>query len=118
QHDTIDGVPEPAEHPHLVGHDQAAAQLASAFRAGRLHHGLLLTGPAGIGKTTLAFRLAFHLLSFPRPGEAPDHLVAADPASPLFRSIAQGAHPNVLHLTRPANERTKGFKTVITVDEI
>ncbi len=118
QHDTIDGVPEPSENPHLLGHDQAAAQLASAFRAGRLHHGLLLTGPAGIGKTTLAFRLAFHLLSFPRPGEAPDHLVAADPASPLFRSIAQGAHPNVLHLTRPANERTKGFKTVITVDEI
>ena len=41
-----------------------------------------------------------------------------DPASPLFRQIAIGAHPSVLHLTRPANEKTKGFKTVVTVDEI
>lgn len=118
QHDTIDGVPEPSENPHLVGHEQAAAQLAASYRAGRLHHALLLAGPAGIGKTTLAFRLAFHLLSHPRQAEAPDELVPADPGSPLFRSIAQGAHPNVLHITRPANERTKGFKTVITVDEI
>lgn len=118
RHDTIDGVPEPSENPYLVGHQAAARQLASAFQAGRLHHALLLTGPAGIGKATLAFRLAYHLLSFPRPPEAPSDLIAADPASPLFRAIAQGAHPNVLHLTRPANERTKGFKTVITVDEI
>jgi DNA polymerase III subunit delta' len=118
QHDTIDGVPEPSENPHLVGHGQATAQLASAFRARRLPHALLFTGPSGIGKTTLAFRLAYHLLSFPRPVEAPENMLAADPASPLFRAIAQGAHPNVLYLTRPANERTKGFKTVITVDEI
>ena len=118
QHDTIDGVPEPSEHPHLVGHGQAGAQLASAYRTGRLPHALLLTGPSGIGKTTLAFRLAFHLLSFARPDEAPEELIATDAGSPLFRSIAQGAHPGVLYLTRPANERTKGFKTVITVDEI
>jgi DNA polymerase III subunit delta' len=118
QHDTIDGVPEPSENPYLIGHGQAAVQLASAFRAGRLHHALLFSGPTGIGKTTLAFRLAFHLLSFPRPTEAPQELIRTDPGSPLFRAIAQGAHPNVLHLTRPANERTKGFKTVITVDEI
>lgn len=118
QHDTIDGVPEPCENPHLVGHAQAAAQLAAAFQAGRLHHALLLTGPAGIGKTTLAFRLAYHLLRFPRPAEAPPKLEPVDAQSPLFRAIAQGAHPNVLYLTRPANERTKGFKTVITVDEV
>ena len=36
----------------------------------------------------------------------------------MFRQIAIGAHPSVLHLTRPANEKTKGFKTVVTVDEI
>jgi len=118
RHDTIDGVPEPSENPHLVGHQAAARQLAAAFGANRLHHALLLAGPNGIGKATLAFRLAFHLLSFPRPEEAPPELLVPDPASSLFRSIAQGAHPSVLHLTRPANERTKGYKSVITVDEI
>ena len=118
RHDTIDGVPEPAEHTVLVGHAEAAAQLAGAFRAGRLHHALLLAGPAGIGKATLAFRLAHHLLGFPDPTKAPEALLPPDAASPLFRSIAQNAHPSLLHLTRPANDRTKGFKTVITVEEI
>ena len=36
----------------------------------------------------------------------------------LFRQVAIGAHPGVLHLTGRANDKTKGFKTVVTVDEI
>ncbi len=32
--------------------------------------------------------------------------------------MASGAHPQVLHLTRPATERGTGFKTVLAVDEI
>lgn len=117
QHDSIDGVPEPAENPLLVGHERASANLATAFRTGRLHHALLLAGPAGIGKATLAFHLARHVLTGPEAAGA-EGLVPADPQSRLFRAVAQGAHPGVLHLTRPANERTKGFKTVITVEEI
>lgn len=118
QHDTIDGVPEPSEHAALVGHAEPADLLAAAFRAGRLHHAVLLAGPAGIGKATLAFRLAFHVMSYREPAQAPATLSAPDPASPLFRALAQNAHPSLLYLTRPANERTKGFKTVITVEEI
>jgi DNA polymerase-3 subunit delta' len=117
QHDSIDGVPEPAENPLLVGHDGASRQLASAFKAGRLHHAILLAGPAGIGKATLAFHLARHVLAGAEASPA-DRLLSVEPQSQLFRSVAQGAHPAVLYLTRPANERTKGFKTVITVEEI
>ena len=96
----------------------AAGMLASAYRAGKLPHALLLAGPHGIGKATLAFHLAHHLLKHPAFEHAPAELSAPDPASPLFRQIAIGAHPSVLHLTRPPNEKTKGFKTVLTVDEI
>jgi DNA polymerase-3 subunit delta' len=118
QHDTLDGIPEPSENHHLFGHGEAASMLAAAYRAGKLPHALLLAGPLGVGKATLAFHLAYHLLKFPRHGEAPAELVAPDPDSAVFRQIAIGAHPSVLHLTRPANEKTKGFKTVVTVDEI
>ncbi|MEX0953719.1 MAG: DNA polymerase III subunit delta' [Rhizobiaceae bacterium] len=117
QHDSIDGVPEPAENPYLIGHERARGNLASAFTAGRLHHALLLTGPAGIGKATFAFHLARHVLVGQKDAP-PDHLLPADPQSHTFRSVAQGAHSAVLHLTRPANERAKGFKTVVTVEEI
>lgn len=118
QFDTIPEIPEPAENPVLVGHGEAAAMLASAHRSGRLHHGLLLSGPQGIGKATLAFHLAYHLLKHPEPANAPAELQRPDPASSLYRQIATGAHPSVLHLTRPMNDRTKSFKTAVTVDEI
>ena len=115
QHDTLDGVPEPSETPRLIGHQQAANMLASAYRAGKLPHALIFAGPVGIGKATLAFHLAHHLLKHPISGEAPLALATPDPTSSLFRQIATGAHPSVLHLTRPLNDKTKSFKTV---DEI
>ena len=118
QHDTLDGVPEPSEHGFLFGHEATSAMLAGAYRAAKLHHALLLAGPAGIGKATLAFRLAHHLLVNPAGERAPGSLVQPDPSSAIFRSVAQGAHPSVLHLTRPFDERTKKFKTVISVDEV
>ncbi|RVA03531.1 DNA polymerase III subunit delta', partial [Mesorhizobium sp. M7A.F.Ca.US.001.02.1.1] len=101
QHDTLDGVPEPSETPLLVGHGQAAGVLTAAYRAGKLPHALIFSGPVGIGKATLAFHLAHHLLKHPDFAQAPESLAAPDPASSLFRQIATGAHPSVLHLTRP-----------------
>lgn len=118
QHDTLDGVPEPSETARLIGHGQAANMLATAYRSGKLPHALILAGPVGIGKATLAFHLAHHLLKHPAFAQAPEVLAVPDPASSLFRQIATGAHPSVLHLTRPANDKAKNFKTVVTVDEI
>ena len=118
QFDTIEGIPEPAENPRLIGHEQTAHMLAHAYRAGKLPHALLLTGPQGIGKATLAFHLTHHLLRHPSRELAPDELAIPDPGSSLFRQIAIGAHPSVLHLTRPMNDKTSSFKTVVTVDEV
>ncbi|PLP58883.1 DNA polymerase III subunit delta' [Mesorhizobium loti] len=118
QHDTLDDVPEPAENPRLIGHGEVAATLALAYKAGKLPHALMLCGPAGIGKATFAFHLAYHLLKHPNGKLAPETIAVPDPASGLFRQIAMGAHPSVLHLTRPMNDRTKAFKSVVTVDEI
>lgn len=114
QHDTLDGIPEPAENPHLFGHSETRQQLETALRAGKMPHAVILAGPQGIGKATLAFHLANMLLS-----GANGHITGRlDASSGTFRQIATGAHPSVLHLTRPVNDRGKGFKTVVTVDEI
>ena len=66
--------------------------------------------PRGIGKATLAFQLAHYLLSHPSPDTAPAAFAPRDPASPLYRQVASGAHPSVLHLTRPLNEKTKSLQ--------
>ena len=118
RHDSLPDTPEPSENPALFGHVTIANGLAADYRAGRLHHGLLLSGPAGIGKATLAFHLAKHLLQHPDPLTAPTALTLLDPASSLARQVASDAHPSVLHLTRPVNERTKGFKSAVTADEV
>lgn len=116
QFDTLPEIPEPCENTQLVGHEDVQRLLATASGAGKLHHALLFVGPQGIGKATLAFHLAWNL--FQRVGHTTETLAAPDPASQNFRLIAQGAHPSLMHLTRPFMEKERKFKTVITVEEI
>lgn len=118
RYDSLPDVPEPSENPFLAGHEEVASMLARAYRAGKLHHALLLAGPPGIGKATLAFHLAHHIFANPDPESAPDTLSTPDPAARSFRLVAQDAHPSLLHLTRPYVEKDRKFKTVITVEEI
>ncbi|MDN2581265.1 DNA polymerase III subunit delta' [Aquibium sp. ELW1220] len=118
QHDTLDGIPEPAENPLLVAHGAEANRLAATYRGGKMHHALILSGPRGIGKATFAFHLAHHLLKYPDRATAPDRLAVPEPGSALHRMIASGAHPGVLYLARPMNEKTKAFRTAVTVEEI
>jgi DNA polymerase-3 subunit delta' len=118
QHDTLEGIAEPSENPVLVGHREVAAMIPFAYKAGRLPHAVILAGPRGIGKATLAFHIAHHLLKHPAAASAPEGLAEPDPMSPLFRQIAVGAHPAILHLTRPFDDKAKKFKTRLTIDEV
>jgi DNA polymerase-3 subunit delta' len=118
EYDSLDGVPEPPETARLFGHVAQAEHLTAAHRAGKLPHGLVFAGPRGIGKATLAFQLAHYLLANPDPTSAPAEFRPPEPSSSLYRQVASGAHPSVLHLTRPFNEKTKAFKTMLTVDEV
>ncbi len=111
-HDSLDNVPEPSETLSLAGHAEAWATLISAHQNDKLHHAVLFAGPQGIGKATLAFRFAAYLLGEDF-GTGP-----RNPSSAIYRQIASGAHPGLLHLTRPFDEKLKKFRTVITADEI
>lgn len=118
QYDTLPDIPEPRENPFRAGHDEIAGRIATAYRAGKLHHALLFAGPAGVGKATLAFHIAHHLLANRDAASAHESIVEPDPASGLWRQIASGAHPGILHLARPFDDKRKLFKTVITVEEV
>ncbi|MEL6586849.1 MAG: DNA polymerase III subunit delta', partial [Pseudomonadota bacterium] len=99
----------------LFGHPDAEAAFVEAWNTGRLHHGWLLTGPKGVGKATLAWRIARFLLADPAPqvttlDPAPDH--------PTLSRIRALSEPSLMLLRRPWDDKAKRLKTEITVDEV
>ncbi len=114
----LEGAIAPVQNDRLFGHEQAEAFLAQSYRSGKGHHAILIEGPEGIGKATLAFRFASHILNHPDPATAPERLEDPDPASIVGRQLASGASHNLLHLTRPVDEKTGRVKGAITVDEV
>ncbi len=114
----LDGAIPPQENTKLFGHDEAQQFLAQSYRSGKGHHAILIEGPEGIGKATLAFRFANYVLANPEPSLAPDFIADPDPASMVSRQLSSGASHNLLHLTRPVDEKTGKVKSAITVDEV
>ena len=114
----LDGAIAPVSNIRLFGHEAAEAFLARSYRSGKGHHAILIEGPEGIGKATLAFRFANHVLRYPEPETAPETISDPDPDHPVSRQLASGASHNLLHLSRPVDEKTGRVRTAITVDEV
>ena len=109
----------PRETAELFGHREAEAALLNAYRSGRIPHAWLIGGAQGIGKGTLAYRMARFVLAHRSPRSAPvqrAETLAVDPAGPVARQITAGAHGGLLVLERGLNDRGV-MRTVITVDE-
>jgi DNA polymerase-3 subunit delta' len=114
----LDGAIAPALNTRLFGHQEAEAFLARGYQSGKGHHAILIEGPEGIGKATLAFRFANHILRHPDPATAPTTIADPDPDHMISRQIASGASHNLLHLSRPVDDKTGRVKSAITVDEV
>src|SRR5438045_4507522 len=112
-------VPHPRETTALFGHREAELALLNAYRSGRIPHAWLIGGAQGIGKATLAYRMARFVLAHPNP-LAPSvqraDTLAVDPTDPVARQVTNGAHGGLLVLERSLNDRGV-MRTVITVDE-
>ncbi|MCV0425934.1 MAG: DNA polymerase III subunit delta' [Roseibium sp.] len=119
--DAIAGYPLPHERSRLIGHAMTEKALLDAYRSERLHHAWILGGPKGIGKATLAFLFAKFVIANPdrfgsEVSAAPDLSVPED--HPVARQLKAGGHPNILHLRRPWDEKSKRFKADLPVDEV
>jgi DNA polymerase-3 subunit delta' len=108
-------VPTPRDNPELYGQDAALGVLHRALASGRLAHGWLFTGPAGIGKAMLAFRFARALLAGP---DAVDQRLSMRPDHPVFRQVAQDAHPDLRVIEAERDPRTGRLRSEITVDAV
>ena len=112
--------PPPRETTTLYGHAEAEAAFLDAYRGGRLPHAWLIGGPRGIGKATLAYRMARFVLA--HPDHASEDVqnaasLALPPDNAVLRRIAAQAHTDLLVLERTVGESGK-LRTQIAVDDV
>lgn len=114
--DRIEGQPHPRETFHLSGQDTALARASLAVRRGRVPSAWLVAGPPGVGKATLAYRIARYLLRYGATAQGPDDL-DVPPGDPVSKLIAARAHPGLLVLARRVDEKGK-LPAVLKVGEV
>src|SRR5438045_6781510 len=128
----------PRANPDLLGHQAAGGELRRLVGRGRMPHALLLRGPRGIGKATLAFRLARFVLA-PGGGESGGPFLfgedgggggdaevgeeggssglAIPPESGTFRRVASGGHADLLTIERAYDPRRRRLRGEIVVGD-
>jgi len=114
--DQLEGAPHPRDRHVLFGQHEAEQEFLQAFAGGRLHHAWLIGGPQGIGKATLAYRIARFVLSNATGSQA--QTLDVSPDAPASRQVAALSHPNLFVLRRqPATEK-KVATSNIPVDQV
>ncbi len=115
-------VPIPRQNPLLLGQGDSQAAFLDAWNSGRLAHSWLICGPKGIGKSTLAYRIAAFALSGGGEkdmfGGGPTSL-EIDAANPAARMVFTGAHPDLKVIERGFSDDGKSKRSKdIVVDDI
>ena len=118
---SVEDDPHPRAGDMLFGHEEAERTLLDAYRGGRVPHAWLIGGESGIGKATLAFRMARFVLAHPDPSSpavrnATSLALPAD--HPVARRVAGQAQGDLLVLERIINEKTGKLFTVIRVEDV
>jgi DNA polymerase-3 subunit delta' len=115
--DRVEGFAHPRENFALLGQGVALSRAARAIRSGRPPSAWLITGAPGVGKATLAYRIARYLLAYGATDAGPEDLdVAQDSA--VSRQVMAQSHPGLLVLKRAINPKSGKLMTVLSVDEI
>ena len=119
---------EPRNNFTLFGHELAQGEICNALTNGRLHHAWLFSGLKGVGKATLAFRMARYMLRYCRPINFATSLVDEQRDDPIenlevgkddqvFAEVSSGCHPQLLYIEKGFTEKGQP-RAEITIDQI
>jgi len=113
----------------LIGHEPAEREFLEAYNSDRMHHAWLITGPKGVGKATLAYKISKFLLTQKIEGDGPslfgDDLeksspanLTADPESDTVQRIKSMAHGGLLTVARSIDAKKKALRKLIVIDDV
>ncbi|HJW41355.1 MAG TPA: DNA polymerase III subunit delta' [Rhizomicrobium sp.] len=104
--DRVEGFPHPRETFRFVGQGQALVRASRVIRGGYPPQAWLITGPPGVGKATLAYRIARYALAHGATSEGAEDLSVSEREANAAQ-IAAGSHPGLLVLKRGLNDSGK-----------
>jgi DNA polymerase-3 subunit delta' len=116
--DGFEGAPHPREQVAFFGHREGEEAFLEGLRSGRLHHAWLIGGAQGIGKATLAYRVARTVLDPQKAGERSVASLDVPAESHVARQVAALSHPNLAVLRRSPPTDKKAASTTIPVDAV
>jgi DNA polymerase-3 subunit delta' len=116
--DRLPGTPHPREQLALFGHEEAERAFLEAWAAGRLHHAWLIGGRQGIGKATLAYRVARFLLADGGGKAGVPESLAIPGDHPVSRQVAARSHPDLAVVRRGLRKDGKGYSAEIAVGDV
>jgi DNA polymerase-3 subunit delta' len=115
--------PHPRDNTELIGHQEPERLFLDAWNSGRLAHAWLLVGPKGIGKASLAYRMARFVLAGGGEGGGlfggpPDSLELSTD-HPVFRRVSSGGHADLKVIERGwSDDKKTKLKTEIVIDDV
>ena len=115
--DRVHGAPHPRETVRLTGHDAALSVVSRALRGQRPPQAWMICGPPGVGKATLAYRIARYLLAYGATDRGPADL-GVPPRDAASVQVAAGSHPGLLVLKRGINPETGRLTNELIVEEM
>lgn len=121
----------PRENLLCLGHETCEQHILDLYNNKRMPHGLVLSGPEGIGKSTFAFRLARFLLSRREadPGQESlfgggeenvqaQTMTLGENHAHIIARVASAGHSDLLTIERLMDERKGTQKDGVEVSEV
>ena len=97
----------PQNNHFLLGQEEAENTFLQAWKNNTLHHAWILSGEKGIGKATLAYRIARFLLCADVNNKQQYSSLNVSPDNPVFQQISKGSYPDLMVLERDYTETDK-----------
>lgn len=119
--DRFGEAPHPRENLTFFGHVATEQSLLQQFCSGHMPHACLISGLPGIGKATLAWRLARFILANPNPARKNPPVgnsLNVPQNDPVVRQIVAMSHPDVFVLRREWNAKEQQLSKDIRVDDV